>query len=321
MANLQYSSDLIEMILSRAGEVTDGTSDFDSEALIFLNQAYQALVSGGSELDPAIDEQWWWLRKDSQGVITLNPRIDDGTVAVTNNSASITFSSAPTPSVAGRHFKVNGHADVFTISAHTAGETGATLASVYTGTTNAAADYDVTQYDYDLAPDVLYLTAPMYGYQDSRRQIHALDLTELRDRYAMEDLHTGVPRYFAPIGEQKVRFSHGGGTSSTDLIKVDYEYVKRPTMLTDSNSEEPLVPWEYRSLLVEWALMYVYSSKEDTRAAESAALARNKLQAMALHNRRRRMFSSRVFGQIQPRVQHARNVESVIRTESGAILG
>ena len=82
MANYTFSSDLVNDILFRAGEPIDGTSDFDSVALQYLNRAYQSVWSGGSEILPQINEQWWWLRKDDQGVLTLNPVIDTGTVLV-----------------------------------------------------------------------------------------------------------------------------------------------------------------------------------------------------------------------------------------------
>jgi len=222
MANLATSADILDDILSRAGEPTDGTSDLDGNATIFLNRAYRALLNGGGEIDPEVNEIWWWLRKDSKGVLTLNPAISDGTVSVTNNSTSVTFSSAPTPSVQGRHIKIDDHADVFVISAHNAGEAGATLESVYTGDTDATASYKVFQTDYSLASDVLYLAAPMFAFQSSRGNIDLVDLAILRAKWPLNEIASGVPYEFAMVGEQKVRFSHFGGTSSTDLIKVDY---------------------------------------------------------------------------------------------------
>ena len=79
---------------------------------------------------------------------------------MTNNNAAITFSSAPAVSVAGRHFKVEGHPDVFIISTHTAATAAATLDTVYTGDTAAAAAYKVMKLDYDLAADVIHSASP-----------------------------------------------------------------------------------------------------------------------------------------------------------------
>ena len=61
MSNLQFSADILDDMLFRAGEPTDGTSEYESKALESLNRAYQALWMGGAELDTTINEDWWWL--------------------------------------------------------------------------------------------------------------------------------------------------------------------------------------------------------------------------------------------------------------------
>lgn len=322
MANYTFSSDLVSDILFRAGEPTDGTSDYDSVALQYLNRAYQGMWSGGSELVPAMSEVWWWLRKDDQGVLTLNPIIEAGTVNVENNSASITFSSAPTPSVVGRHFKINDHADVFIITAHTAGQTGATLESVYTGDTNITASYKVIQFDYELASDILYLSSPMFAYQDGEREIGLIDLSTLKRRWPINNLHSGVPRNCAPLSQTAIRFSHYGGTSSTDLIKIDYEYTREPSDLTDSGSETPLVPRQYRKILADWGLWYLLQDKDDSRASNVASMASQGLIAMSHENRARAARAGNSFATIFPRQGDIGRffMHGPLRTESGHII-
>src|ERR1051326_3104120 len=111
MANYTTSADLIDSMLDDAGELTDGTSDFESMALRHLNRAYQAICMGGQEIDPGINEDWVWLRKDPPGVLTLKPAITDGTVSVTNNNTAVTFSVAPSASVAGYFLQTDGGGD------------------------------------------------------------------------------------------------------------------------------------------------------------------------------------------------------------------
>jgi len=320
MAQYTTSADLVEDILWRGGEKTDGTSDYDAKALTYLNRAYQGIWSGGSELDPNVQEVWWWLRKDDQGVLTLNPKITTGTVSVTNNSASITFSSGPTPSVAGRHVKIDDHPDVFIISAHTATETGATLESVYTGPTDGTASYKVVQLDYTLASDVLYLSAPMFAYQDGRKDIEHIELSELRRKWPLNEVGSGVPAEFAMLTQQAVRFSHSGGTESTDLIKVDYEYAAEPSDLAD-DSAAPLVPRQYRKILADWGLAFLLVDKDDSRAGDALALAKSGIVAMAKENRRRlvRMGGGN-FGKITPRQGDLGRMRGPLRTESGLII-
>ena len=322
MANFTTSADLLDDALDRAGEPTDGTSDFNSAAIRHLNRAYQGIWKGGSSLDPNIDEVWWWLRKDDQGVLTLTPKVSTGTVSVTNNSAAITFSSGPTVSQAGNHFKVDDHADVFIISAHTADATSATLESVYTGTTDGTANFKSVKLDYDLASDLLYLTSPFTVYQASRQEIIGIDLGELKRKWPLNLVSQGVPRNFAMIGQRKVRFSHYGGADSTDLIKTDYEYIYEPSDLAD-DTNEPLVPREYRQILSDWTAGLIQIDKSDAKAADSMGLARNGLKAMSNEHRRRMdRFGGDNFGKIFPR-QGSKyfSEKGFIRTESGLILG
>lgn len=320
MANYTTSQDLVNDILTRGHEPSDGTSDFDADVVTYLNRAYLGILRGGAELDPEIDEVWWWLRADDQGVLTLNPVVDTGTVSVTNNSSSITFSSAPSASQAGRHFKVDDHADVFIISSHSAESTSATLESVYTGTTNTAASYRSMQIDYDLASDVLYISEAMTAFQDNQNKIRGIDLTGLTEMWPRSTLSSGVPRNFAMITDQKVRFSHYGGTSSTDLIKIDYEYMKLQTDLAD-DTNTPAVPREYRYILADWALSFLYAAKDDIKAGDSAALAQRGLRSMSKENRRRMVRQSGgAYAKIQPRLNQVHRMMRPLRTESGLLI-
>lgn len=322
MANYTTSQDLLTDILFRANEATDGTSDFDAVALQYLNRAYQSIWSGGAELDPEIDEVWWWLRKDDQGTLILNPLYDTGTVSVTNNSATITFSAVVAASQVGRHFKVDDFADVFIITAHTAGTDTATLEAVYTGATNGTANYKSMQLDYDLASDILYLNSPFIAFQDSREEIPIIDLSELRTKWPLNQTSSGVPKNAAFIGERKVRFSHFGGTISTELIKLDYEYTYQPDDLLDDIAE-PLVPRQYRKILADWALAFLLADQDDSKSADIAAVARNGIRAMSKEHRRRmqKASGSDNFGRIYPRQQELDYFKGPLRTESGLIIG
>lgn len=323
MANYTTSADLLDDILFRAGEAIDGTSDFNAAAIRYLNRAYQGIWSGGSELDPTIQEVWWWLRKDDQGTLILDPVINSGTVSVTNNSTSITFSTGPTPSVAGRHIKINDHADVFIITAHTATETGATLESVYTGETDASASFKVMHLDYDLNDtntDILYLSSPLFAYQADRGEINHISLHQLREKWPLNQTASGVPREFSMISETALRFSHYGGRSSTELIKIDYEYIREPPDLAD-DSTEPVVPRQYRRILADWALGFLYDSKQDDRAQGAILLARNGLRAMSNENRKRLKAMGRGFGHIFTRQRQLDRFIGPLRTETGLIIG
>lgn len=290
MANYQFSSDLINDVLFRAGESTDGTSDFEAAALQYINRAYQAIWSGGAEIAPEVNEPWWWLFKEAN--FLTDASIATGTVSVTLGSASITFSVAPAASVVGFWFKVTGHNELYKIAMHTGGAVGATLDSVYLGATNAAASYILFKTDYTLTTDVLRLVTPMrlgqtnaagtaYTRPGRNYQILGVSNRELDEIAPLALAAAGVPKLFAQIGEAAVRVDLYSGTR----VRVDYAYMQRPAVLTDSGAEEPVVPLQYRRLIADVATMFLFTDKSDNRVQAVALLARAGLLAMAQENR------------------------------------
>ena len=184
MANLQYTSEIIDHGLFRASELIDGTSDYESQALIFLNKGYRALYMGGSEFVPKSNEVWWWM-KDT-GNLILQSSIKTGTVSVTQNNSAVTFSAAITPDLSdGWYLKISDHADVFQISSHGGSSDSATLDSVYTGSTNTAASYRLMKLEYDLASSAIKPIAKMRTYQDSRYKVEGISETRFDDEYPL----------------------------------------------------------------------------------------------------------------------------------------
>lgn len=315
MANYTYSSDLLNDALFRAGEPTDGTSDFDTQALAYLNRAYQAVWMGGSEFAPEVNENWWWLK--AEATLTLQTSITTGTISVTNNSTTITFSSAPSSSVAGWFFKIDDHADVFKISSHTGGNTGATLDSVYTGTTDTAASFRLFLLEYDLATDVLTLISPMRTYQDAHNPIYGISMRQMEDDWPLNQTWQGVPTRFAMVDNNTVRFNG----YPTSLARVDYDYLKIPSDLTDSGTEEPLIPRQYRRILSLMTAYWLLQDKNDDRMTGVGAEAKSLIHAMSRENRK---YWTQIgnAGWIFPR-QRARHgiIKGPLRTETGLIIG
>ena len=301
MTTLTTTTDIINDVLFRAGEPTDNTSDFESHVLDLVNRAYRAIWTGGGEFVEDMNEPWLWLKKDPPGVLILQPSIRTGTVSVTNNSASITFSSAPAASVAGYHFRTDDDGTVYRISAHTGGAAAATLDSVYTGLNNTAAAFRLMKLEYSLAADAMRVIAPMRVQTALTDEIDGIDLSALDLNYPLTSIEGGVPDKFAPVTESKVRFNRYGGELSTDLLRVEYDYLAEPTALTDDVSSIPLVPLSYRQIIADIALFYLFTGKSDARAETIGAQARAGLKAMASDNRARMKQYSRSFGQVYQR--------------------
>ena len=316
MSNYKFSSDLIDEILDRAGELTDGTSDFEASALKFLNRAYRGLWSGGAELDPNLHEVWWWLRSTTEGTITLLPE-QSGSATVTNNNVAVTLSAVLTPSIASYRIRFQNNADMFLVSSHTAGTDAVTLDSVYTGE-NGSVSWTAWKTDYALATDLLYLVGPLRISREGIDEIQLISETDFQRLYPFHTLDWGVPNKFCFVGQRTVRFNAGGGQDSTDLIRVDYSYVDEPADLTDSGAEEPLVPLQYRHVLADWGTSMLLADKDDDRAAYFLQAAQRGVAAMSKEQRRRYARSGRDFARIMPRRPPV--LRNELRTASGLIV-
>ena len=320
MTTLATSADILDDVLFRASEPTDGTSEFDTQALQYLNRAYRAIWMGGGEFVPEINEPWLWLKKSSPGVLTLLPVDTTGTVAATNNNTAITFSVTKATDLDGYFLRVQGHADVFRISAHTAGSASATLDGPYTGTDVTTASFQLMKLEYALAADVLRVIGPMRVQADGHTEIDGVDLTSLERDWPLTSVTGGTPEVFAMVTEQSVRFSHAGGNISTMLKRVEYDYLRIPDDLVD-DSTEPLVPLQHRQVLADIALFLLLSAKSDQRAEAVGPQAQAGLRAMAADNRARFGQFSRRVGAITPRMRKTAAHRRILRTTSGLIIG
>lgn len=321
MTTLTTSGDILDWMLFNANEPADGTSDFHAHAIACLNRAYREIWTGGGALVPDMYEPWLWLKKDPPGVLTLNPVVEAGTINVANNSASITFSSAPALSMQGRFFKVATHPDIFRIAAHTGGNTAATLDGPYTGPTATAAAFRCMQLEYTLAADALRVISPMRIYAIGQPEIDGVDLLALERDYPLMNIESGTPTSFAMVTETKLRFNRYGGVAATEFIHVEYDYLAKPSAELDDNAVEPLVPLERRQVLADAALMYLLMAKSDNRVEIIGASAKSGLKDMQKDNRQRLSQFSRNMGAIHTRQRRLAWANRPLRTTSGFIIG
>lgn len=328
MANYTTSADIIDDALERVGEKTDGTSDFNSLALTFLNRIYHQICAGGTAIAPEINENWWWLYKRPPRAINLTAVVTTGTVSVTQNSTSITFSSGPSASAANWHLKIDGKREVYRISSHTAGATAATLDTAYTDATNTAANYKLFQLEYNLvATDIFRLVSPFRVFKQQAAphrhdgRINIVSPEELDIYYPIRDVTQGTPVAAAPILESDgsiiVRFSHYVG----ELTRVEFDYLVIPTDLTDDASSTPLVPRMYRHLLADGVVWLLGQIKGDSIADAGGLMLKNGLMAMAKENQVRWQNISGDFGRIFPRAEETNTMRpGTVRTSSGMVL-
>lgn len=155
MAQLRTTADLKDQVLLKCGELTNGTSDYDSDALNYLNEAYQGLIAGSNEFDVDAGEPWVWAKAEKPILLLLRAPFETGTVTLTNGSKSVTFSDAPTYDCYNCYLKVDGYSEYYQIKYQSG--TAATLDMDWLGTTGSH-NFLVIKLEYELADDVIVIT-------------------------------------------------------------------------------------------------------------------------------------------------------------------
>lgn len=331
------TTDLVSDALRRAGEVTDGTSEYQSAALDYINKGYSGLATGTLEQSQDTHVPWWWLQSATPGVITLVPNLGqgltDGTAAVFLGSTFVNLSAIPLDpignqiSLAGWNIKFQGvgtassAADVFRITAHTAGTTALTLDSNYTGP-NAVLNFNAFQLEYNGPSDLLYVIAPLRAYQTGKESINVISKANMESMFPLTQITFGIPTDACLIAEQRFRFSHYVGAGTTTMyVRVDFDYIRMPPTLTAGPTEQPLVPLNYRSLLSDYALQQIFVEKNDDRASSIGQLIKGKVDGMRREHMTRLGRMSANLGRIFPRQQDRASIRGPWRTESGLVIG
>lgn len=310
--------DLKQDVLFRASENITGSSGWDSKVLDYLNRVYNALAMGSSEYLPEHVSDWWWMREKAS--LILEPIYQEGSVSVTQGNASIVFSDTIIADKTGWKFKVDDHPDIFTLSAHGAGNTTAVLDTVYTGPTGSKS-YKLMKDTYTTSTSVAGLISPMIAYRDVSK-IMGMSPERMDSLYPPYKLSPGTPEAFSLQGEQLVRFSHGGRIDGQSM-KIDYTFKPLITSITDSTDSIPLVPIQFRHVLADMALVYLLIDKNDNRANSLITSSRAIATAMYNENKHRMAKLDETIGWIFPRSgsSNRRKHEGPLRTESGLIIG
>lgn len=147
---VKTGADLVSSVLRRCGELTDGTSPFLQQAIDYLNQIHNTVLVGGSEFDIDVDEPWIWARSPNPLIIELQPPYDTGSVALTQGSASGTFSAAPTISLEGYFLRLDSGPEAYKIVHHTANNTAFKIDAAFTQDSVTAGTYTAYLLDYQL---------------------------------------------------------------------------------------------------------------------------------------------------------------------------
>lgn len=157
MAQFRTTADIVDSVLLRSGETSNGNSKYESRALEYVNRIHRSIVIGGSEFNLEVDEAWSWARAQRPLVLELKPKYNTGSITLTKGSEAGTFSDAPTSSLAGWHLQVSGRDGVFKIASHTASATAFELDGAYDSDSGSGLTFQAFKLDYELVPSYLVI--------------------------------------------------------------------------------------------------------------------------------------------------------------------
>lgn len=222
-----------------------------------INEVYRDLY---------IKHDWWFLAKFQ--AINTAPKVTDGTLSVTQNGTTITFTTTPqryaaNVSIAGNVLLLPGQSNdptaVYRIATHTSGALTAVLDAAYTDITATGLAYRIYQDKYSLPVDTGKVTnvtrfgeiQPMHraGVEEIQR-IKQADQTEHRpELYTVYD--------FATTGDpttQRLLWIH---PYPDKTYRMDI-YYKQQLNTELSCSDQAFIPDEYRQILIYGALARGY---------------------------------------------------------------
>lgn len=156
MSQFRNTADVLNEILQKAGEPINGNSPFEARAVTYANKVHHAIIAGGNIFNIEVDEPWVWARSRFPIVLELEPAYTIGSVTCTVNDINITFSTAPSASLEGWHFQVNGKSTVYKITQHAAGNMTAQVDSSFLDDTGAY-NFRAFKLDYEVRPVYLYV--------------------------------------------------------------------------------------------------------------------------------------------------------------------
>src|SRR3990172_1643162 len=215
--------------------------------------------------DICAKQDWWWLVKRT--AINTSPKITGGTVALTESSANVTFSTAP------QQFSVNAdvtnfaliiteQADdpsaVFRVATHPTATT-ATLDAGYTGDTDTTAEFTLYQDQYSLPVDTgKLLHVKRFGHTNPLKRMGLEEISHLKQR----DMGEGPPLAYTILDHATT-----GDPTQRRLLWL-YPYPERAYRMEvwykqNLNTEmatgnEPFIPDDYRQVLVYGTLARGY---------------------------------------------------------------
>lgn len=237
MAQFRTTADIVDSVLTKCGEVTNGRSAYESRALEYINRIHHSIVSGGNEFNVEVDEPWTWARATHPLILELKPAYTTGTLTLTKGSEVGTLSASPTYSMAGWHLRIDGKSSVYKIASHTAASTSIELDGAYADTSGTL-NFKAFQLDYELVPSYIIIND-----RNNKLDFIEIGTTELtatltKGSYTPSELATEVKTQLDVAGANTYTVTYNSITKkfriTSDLLTASSIF--RPMVATGSNN-------------------------------------------------------------------------------------
>lgn len=237
-------------------------------------------------------KRWTWLTGHTK--VIHKAYYASGTASVTNNSATVTLSTSPAASLGSflnYYFAVDGFAEIYEVSAHTANTTTVTLSSAFQGQTNTTASFKIWS-DRAVLPTDCREVVEVY-HQRRKSNMIGQGFQEFRQSTNEFPKAEGFPLYFnvqeyydpTPLTDEtetdRYRLMRIHPSVTSEPVTLNIDYTKEINLLTD-DGDEPALPAEDRIILVYGALERSWNRMRNPEAAQyNRQLFNQKLARMA----------------------------------------
>lgn len=270
----ETTAEIAEFVEQEMGHSVHPSSD-RTRIVDIIDRTHKTIISGGGELN--LDNKGKAVRRPvvfpwaiSQDPIVQNfpAPIETGTIAATQSSTSATFSSGPAASVANWHIKIGNDSEIYRISAHTGGGTGATLDGAYIEDTVTIASYKLFKLIHTFSSSIMIPISPIRIYDSNSQDftVDLVDLNEMLEQYPLANVMAGMPELagirYQGDGTLVVQFSH----YPSEIERMELDFIPIPTELDTSTPVNPIIPKHHRMVLAHLASYYMLRTTDDDRA-------------------------------------------------------
>lgn len=220
-----------------------------------------------------------WPFMLAEEIVQTVTDITTGTVSIAAGDTALTFSSAPTVSVANRYIQLSSSNDWYKISSHTASSTSAVISPAYVGTSALSAG------TYKIRKLLYTTTTPLLQILDMKQMVTPIRFVSASPResdfFTPLYYDTSNPYYYilsSPSSTGALQFSLLPSPSA--IINIMVRGVQALTDLS-ADTDTSIIPVQWHDAVIHVAAFYGFQQLDDTRATSELQTAELRIDDMA----------------------------------------